>query len=171
MLENELVVYLAGRFMRYSRFEDWRDCIKDRVAVIEKNLDPKLARRIRFIDPRANDGQGRGFAGFCYLDREGVLDSDVVFFFDVTPSGVQEDPGSVNEATIGAENGKTVIFCTEMSVIHPMFGNYCSGAIAIGLDAGIEWLFAFAKHGTKSLEAYHEVIEARKWLLISGGCE
>ncbi|MEK9175371.1 MAG: hypothetical protein AAB795_02135, partial [Patescibacteria group bacterium] len=89
---------------------------------------------------------------------------DIVFFLDITPDNVQEDPGAVNEATIGIENGKVVIFCTEMSVIHPMFGNYCSGAIAIGMDSGIEWILSFAEHGLESLEVYHKMIETRKRL-------
>jgi len=48
-----------------------------------------------------------------------------------------------------------------------MFGNYCSGAIAIGLDAGIDWLFAFAEHGLNNFEAYHRMIESRKRLTIT----
>lgn len=161
-----LRIYLAGRFMKYRGYLDWRDCLKEKTKEMlqECCLDDEV--EIVFYDPRFDTPQGKGFASFNYLDREGVLASDIVFFFDITPDNTQEDPGAVNEATIGVENGKTVIFCTEMSVIHPMFGNYCSGAIAIGMETGIEWILSFAAHGTNNFEVYHEMVEKRKRLKL-----
>ena len=158
-------VYLAGRFIKYRDYSDWRDYFKHTVRsrLYDAGRTP-LA--IGFYDPRHDTKQGLGFANFNYEDRKGVLNSDMVFCFDATPDGAQEDPGMVNEATIGVEHGKVVVFCTEMSVIHPMFGNYCSGAIAIGMDAGVDYVMAFAKHGIQSLEVYHEMIEKRKQLIF-----
>lgn len=165
MAGNQTIkIYLAGRFIKYYGYSDWRDYLikKTKEKLEDSYLDKEI--EIIFYDPRTDTPQGGGFAAFNHFDKEAVLKSDIVFFFDLTPNNVQEDPGAVNEATIGIENGKVVIFCTEMSVIHPMFGNYCSGAIAIGMDAGIEWILSFAIHGLKSLEAYHEMVEKRKQL-------
>jgi len=166
MVKRNITIYLAGRFMKYRGYPDWRDYLVEKINEELEDLPLGQEVDIKFYDPRTDTPQGKGFAKFNDCDREGVLSSDIVFFFDIAPDNVQEDPGAVNEATIGIENSKIVIFCTEMSVIHPMFGNYCSGAISIGMDSGIEFIVTLVEHGIDSFEAYHQMVEKRKRLRL-----
>ena len=128
--------YLAGAFVPFERYADWRDFVKERLS--------DLADKIEFYDPRTDTRQG-SIATFVYQDLvKGVEGSDMVFYF-VTNSG---DVGSAIECERAECRNKLVILCINERVnfIHSFLLGIPRRVI-IGIDAGLDYLRNLAELG------------------------
>ncbi|MEK7646971.1 MAG: nucleoside 2-deoxyribosyltransferase domain-containing protein [Patescibacteria group bacterium] len=133
--KKKIKVYLAGAFVPYMTYLDWRNYVKER-----------LDHDIDFYDPRKDTNQ-TSIAHFVYEDLErGVVESDLVFYF-VTGVG---DVGAAAECAFGIAKGKFVVLCVNDGVrmVHP-FVLGMGKRVFIGLDAGMAYLKNLAKYGLK----------------------
>lgn len=130
---KKIKVYLAGSFVPWASYLDWRNYIKER-----------LGHAIDFYDPRKNTNQ-ISIAHFVYEDLErGVAESDLVFYF-VTNVG---DVGASAECAFGIAKGKFVVLCVnnDVKMVHP-FTLGMGKRVFIGLDAGMVYLRNLVKYG------------------------
>lgn len=141
-------VYLAGPFIPYGKYLDWRNFVKERMGYV-----------IDFYDPRKDTNQV-SIAHFVYEDLErGVAGSDLIFYF-VTGMG---DVGAAAECAFGIAKGKFVVICVNdgVRIVHP-FVLGMGKRVFIGLDAGMAYLKNLAKYGLK--DEYAAVYDTMKEL-------
>ena|SRR3989344_8891943 len=124
--------YLAGGFVPFGQYKDWRDYVKERVG-----------DKMEFYDPRIDTDQS-SIATFVYQDLRGVGSCDIVFDF-VTGWG---DVGETAEDQEGNSKGKLVVLCINDGVrlVHPfLFG--ISRRVFMGMETGIVYLLNLAEYG------------------------
>lgn len=140
--------YLAGAFVPFGKYADWRDFIKE-----------GLGDEMEFYDPRTDTRQG-SIATFVYQDLvNGVDGSDVIFYF-VINSG-DEAVGAIVECARADAKNKLVVLCINkgIAVVHPvLFG--ISRRVFIGAEAGITYLHHLAEYGLENeFEAIYKTLK------------
>ncbi len=138
--------YLAGGFVPFGGYADWRDFIKERVG-----------DEMGFYDPRTDTKQG-SIATFVYQDLvNGVDGSDIIFCF-VTNSG---DVGSAIECARADCKDKLVVLCIgrNVDVVHPVLLGIAR-RVLIGIETGVIYLKNLAKLGLeKEFEAIYQTMK------------
>jgi len=130
-------VYLAGPFMPWGEFPDWRDYVKEKLK----------DKQITFYDPRFDTDQG-SIATFVSQDLAGVENTDCTFYFMDRSNG---DAGAIIELAHGNAKKKLTILCIdkEIGFVHPMILGISRRAIT-GLDVGIIYLENLANVGIEN---------------------
>ncbi len=143
---KKIKCYLAGWFVPFEEYPDWRDFVKE-----------KLKDAMDFYDPRIDTKQG-SIATFVYEDLgKGVEGSDILFYF-VTDSG---DVGSAIECERADCRGKLVILCVDrkVDVVHPFLIGIAR-RVLIGMETGIVYLENLARCGlANEFEAIQKTME------------
>lgn len=135
-MAKKIRCYLAGAFVSFGTYSDWRDFVKE-----------QLGDLMEFYDPRTDTHQG-SIATFVYQDLvNGVEGGDVVFYF-VTSSG---EVGAAVECERAECKNKLVVLCIdrEVNVVHPvLFG--ISRRVFIGIETGVAYLRNLAECGLEN---------------------
>lgn len=143
---NKIRCYLAGGFMSFKEYKDWRDLVKER-----------LAGKMDFYDPRIDTDQG-SIATFVYQDLTGVAGCDVIFYF-VTSVG---DIGAAIECARGDAEGKLVVLCVNegVRIVHPFLIGMAR-RVFIGMEAGVAYLNNLADSSlANEFEAIYKIIKS-----------
>ncbi len=127
--------YLAGGFVPFEGYPDWRDFIKERVG-----------GKMDFYDPRTDTDQS-SIATFVYQDIKGVESCDMAFYF-VTNSG---DVGSSIECAWGNAKNKHVVICINggVGLVHAFLIGIAR-RVFIGAETGIIYLHNLAEYGLEN---------------------
>lgn len=142
-----MTCYLAGGFVPWKQYGDWRD------FVIEK-----LGGAIKFYDPRKETKQG-SIATFVSQDLAGVESCDCVFYFLTEGRG---DVGAASECAHANAKDKPVILCIErgLGFVHPFILGMAR-RVLVGLDSGVEYLSLLAQYGMeKEYQAAYQMMRA-----------
>lgn len=128
--------YLAGAFVSFNGYSDWRDFFIE-----------KLKDLIDFYDPRVDTHQG-SIATFVYEDLvKGVEGSDIVLYFvsDIC------DVGAAIEAERGECKNKLVIVCIDKNVrfVHSFLLGVAR-RIFIGVESVLVYLRNLAVYGLEN---------------------
>lgn len=134
-MKRKIRCYLAGWFVPFREYPDWRDYLKE-----------KLAGIMDFYDPRYDTFRGP-IADFVSGDLRGVEQSDMVFYF-ATDSG---EPGSAIECEHGRLGSKLVVLCVDKNVnaIHPFLIGIVH-RVLIGMEAGEKYLALLSECGLEN---------------------
>lgn len=147
--ERVLSCYLAGSFVPWGQYSDWRD------FVIQQ-----LQNTVKFYDPRVDTDQG-SIATFVSQDLKGVEDHDCIFYFVTEPQG---EVGAAIECSHARDKGKLVILCInqDLGFIHPFLIGIAR-RILIGMDTGISYLSLLSKYGLENeYQAAYEMMRTPK---------
>lgn len=128
-----LSCYLAGSFVSWGQYSDWRDFVIS-----------KLQSVMKFYDPRVDTDQG-SIATFVSQDLAGVESCDCIFYFVTKPQG---DVGAAMECVHALDKRRLVILCVNQGLgfIHPFLLGVAR-RVLIGIDAGVSYLSLLAKYG------------------------
>lgn len=134
--------YLAGAFVEYNKYADWRDFVKEECKDCE----------IEFHDPRYDTQQG-SIATFVSGDLNGVESCDITFLFYTSPKDTNDvaDMGGPMEGSHANAKGKIFVLCIDENVGFP--NPFCLGVarrVLIKLETGIEYLKEISKWGLKN---------------------
>lgn len=123
---QKIKCYLAGGFVSFGKYPDWRDYIKE-----------ELSDLMDFYDPRTDTNQ-TSISTFVYEDLAGVESCDLVFYF-VTSIG---DVGASIECERAHSRNKLVVLCVKapgVTIVHPFLIGIAR-RFFIGIDTGVTYL-------------------------------